>query len=329
MVKNINRNRNHSKLISPINTRFLLFLLLVTVGCTQSEPTNTEKDNANDDATQVVLKTQLGPFILEEKSEVKSKYETQSIIKVPDDLAPQNKWVMFEGPVLENKLIAYRFYLDSRHRSDIFGKKTHSLVMDTVSWAYHDIMDWGSDILKVGQSLGIGAPAILYADSLYTLSNCAEKTVAVVHASGPEAAVKFTFKDLKIGDETRTITQLWSIGAKRPHTKVVLEVENGELPEGAHFATGIVKHLHEAESGFDEDRFFLFSWGEQSFHKQNLGMGIVAMREFSPIVQKHPLNHLVVFEKSKTGVEYEFAAAWEADIMSIKTAEAFKKALLK
>lgn len=307
---------------------FLFFIFLFFIGCSEQKGT-VEDDKIEPAASaQVVLKTQITPFVLAEKSAVKSEYKSQSKMTVPTDLAPQNKWVMFEGPVLENELIAYRFYLDSRHRSDIYGKKTNDLVMDTVGWDYHDIMDWGSDILKVGNSLGIGAPGIWYQDSLYTLSDCAEKNVEVTKSSGEKAEVLFTFKDLKIGEETRTITQRWSLSTGRPHSTVALKVEGAELPEGAYFATGIVKHIPEADSGSESGKFYISTWGKQSYHKQNLGMGIVADTVFSPQVKSHSLSHLVVFENSKAGVEYEFAAAWEADVMGVKSAEAFKKLLL-
>ena len=306
-----------------------LFILLAILGCTQMDSTDAQQAPEPVAQAQAILKTQSGPFIIAEKSEVKSAYSTQSKMTVPADLAPQNKWVMFEGPVLENELIAYRFYLDSRHRSDIYGKKTTALVMDTVGWEYHDIMDWGSDILKVGDALGIGAPAVWYKDSLYTLSDCSEKLVEVTKAAGEEAEIMFTFRDLNIGGTTCTLRQYWSLSTGRPHARVRLEVVEGALPAGAHFATGIVKHLPEAASGTTDGKFFLSTWGRQSYHDQNLGMGIVASSDFLPSVKNHPLNHLVVFENSSQGVEYEFAAAWEEDVMGIKTESAFKELLLK
>ncbi len=307
---------------------FILSAALLT-SCGQSQTTENTTPEAPAAAAQVVLKTQTGPFVLAEKAEVKSEYIAQTKMTVPPDLAPQNKWVMFEGPTLENELIAYRFYLDSRHRSDIFGKKTNALVMDTVGWVYHDIMDWGSDILKVGESLGIGSPAVWYRDSLYTLSDCAEKTVEVVQGAGQTVGVRFTFKGLKLGDETRTIVQLWSLSTGRPHSKVELSIAEGQLPAGAAFATGIVKHLPEAESGTEDGKFYLFSWGDQSFHHQNMGMGIVADTKYQPVVRENPLSHLVVFENSLAGVAYEFAAAWEQDVMGVKSAIDFRTTLLK
>lgn len=58
-------------------------------------------------------------------------------------------------------------------------------------------------------------------------------------------------------------------------------------------------------------------------------MGIVSDKKYQPAVRVHPLSHLVVFENSAAGVTYEFAAAWEADVMGVKSAEAFKEILLK
>ena len=305
------------------------WILLLGISCTPTPSGLNQEHGQNDSTTQVVLKIQDGPFLLEEKSKIKEEYTSPESLTVPKDLAPQNKWVMFEGPVLENELIAYRFYMDSRHRSDIYGKKTNDLVMDTVGWNYHDIMDWGTDVLKVGESLGIGAPAIWYQDSLYTLSNCREKTAKVIKAAGVEAQVEFIFEDLQFGSETQTIVQNWSITSGRPHAKVQLSIENGTLPEGAYFATGLVKHLEAAESGQQDQQFYLLSWGKQSYHEQNLGLGIVASSTYAPQIKEHPLNHLVIFEQSQSGVEYEFAAAWEADRMEINDAATFKKRLLQ
>jgi len=300
----------------------------LAVSCNEKNETQKESIPEAKSIARVIFKTQDAPFILSQKSEIKNDYKSQENLTVPQDLAPQNKWVMFEGPVLENELIAYRLYMDSRHRFDIYGKKTNSMVMDTVGWNYHEIMDWGSDILKVGESLGIGSPAIWYSDSLYTLSNCSKKSIQVIKKEGDVASVIFTFKDLLIGDQKITLTHLWSLGTSNPHSTVELKVIEGKLPEGAKFATGIVKHLPDVESGIEKDKFFLFNWGKQSFHKQNMGMGIVADTVFNPMIQANSLNHLVVFQNSKQGVKYQFAAAWEQDVMNVKERAKFKNLLI-
>lgn len=320
-----------STLLTLSGSAFRGTLLLTTIalalllGSCESRETATEAPAQ----ARAILKTQTGPFVVAEKDEVKTEYVNQIRLTVPQDLAPQNKWVMFEGPVLENELIAYRFYLDSRHRSDIYGKKVNSMVMDTVGWTYHDIMDWGSDILKVGESLGIGSPAIWYQDSLYTLSNCTEKTIEVVQTNGPTASFRFTFAGLQIGADTLTITQLWSLSTGRPHSQVSLEVVKGKLPDGALFATGFVKHLPTAESGTEGNRFFIYNWGVQSIHEQQMGMGVVASTDYAPRVQDNALSHLLLFDNAPTGVTYEFVAAWENDVIGVKTADAFRTLILQ
>lgn len=277
---------------------------------------------------QVILKTQTIPFDIEQKSVVQTAYQAQQELEVPTNLAPQNKWVMFEGPVLENELIAYRFYMDTRHRSDIYGKIVPDMVMDTVSWDYHNIMDWGSDILKVGNSLGIGSPAIYYQDSVYAFSDHGTKTVEVIKNNGPEALVRFTFNDLKVGPETMTIVQDWSLKTGQPHSTVALNITKGQLPEGAHFATGIVRHLEEASSGNQDGNFYLYTWGKQSFHKQYMGMGILASESYSPEIVPDALSHLVVFKQAKNKVDYQFMAAWVEDVMQVKDAKGFQERLV-
>ena len=64
----------------------------------------------------------------------------------------------------ENDKIGFRSYWDKRNGKDIWGKTTNKMVMDSVGLpntpSYHEIQTWGSDILKVGNSLGAGALAM-------------------------------------------------------------------------------------------------------------------------------------------------------------------------
>ncbi len=311
--------------------RYLIILLTCFCLSCQNQTNTTEEATSSDPTpaqAQVILKTQTIPFDIDQKDVIQTAYQNQQKITVPDNLAPQNKWVMFEGPVLENELIAYRFYMDSRHRSDIYGKIVADMVMDTVSWDYHNIMDWGSDILKVGNSLGIGSPAVYYQDSVYAFSEHGAKTVEVIKNNGPEAMVRFTFNDLKIGAETLTIVQDWSLKTGFAHSSVALSITKGQLPEGAHFATGVVRHLEQANSGVEDGNFYLYTWGKQSFHEQDMGMGILASEAFGPEIIPDELSHLVVFKNADQQVTYQFMAAWTEDIMKVKDAKTFQEKLV-
>lgn len=69
--------------------------------------------------------------------------------------------IRYEGPGWESDKIGYRFYLDWRNAVDIFGKTVDTLVLQNIGLdgfdSYHEMCDWGVDVLKVGGSLGMGS----------------------------------------------------------------------------------------------------------------------------------------------------------------------------
>jgi len=269
------------------------------------------------------LKTQSFEFDPENITKVTGDYIHTTSLNIPKELPGQNKWVMFEGPVLENDLIAYRFYGDSRNRSDIYGKKVQDLVMDTVSWNYHNLMDWGSDILKVGNSLGIGAPGVYYKDTIYTLSEWDKKTINVERDDTKMAVFNTEFDGLKFDDFITDGNQKWSIKAGELWTEVTVDFDQS-LPEGAYFATGIVKHLEDFVEGGNSSMQYLYTWGTQSYHDQELGMGLVVDKKYAPRKIEDELSHLWIFENAEQSVTYRFLAAWPEGVEEIKSAEDFE-----
>ncbi len=280
---------------------------------------------SSDKKTQALLLTQPFAFDPADKNKMTSDYLAQTKVTIPQNLTSQNKWIMFEGPVLENDLIAYRYYADSRHRFDVYGKTVSDLVMDTVGWQYHDIMDWGSDILKVGNSLGLGSPAIWYQDSLYTFSEWQEKTIEILNDSKSLATIRTTFKGLNVEGEEFDLIQDWSLEAKQPWSEIHLKVLNGNLPAGMSFATGIVKHLPEIIQGETGEYFYAMNWGKQSFHKENMGMAILVKKKYQPKHIADDLSHAYAFGAGSQEVRYRFLSAWERDLNQVKDANRFEQ----
>lgn len=311
----------------------LIFIihLCICISCKQDAPktNNLNKaqsidSNTSSKKTQALILTQDFDFDINTKDKITGDYISRDKITIPQNLTPQNKWIMFEGPILENDLVAYRYYADSRHRFDIYGKTVDDLVMDTVSWDYHNIMDWGSDILKVGNSLGLGSPAVWYQDSIYTLSECDKKTIEVIEDGNNGSTVRTTFKNLTIVDQSFDLQQDWSIVAGQPWCEMHLKVLNGTLPEGMKFATGIVKHLPEISEGKNSNNFYAYNWGKQSFHKENMGMAIHIALEYQPMLVQDDLSHVYAFRTGSQEVKYKFLSVWERDLNNIKDAEGFK-----
>lgn len=279
--------------------------------------------------TQALLLTQPFDYDAENKNKITSDYTAQTKIIVPQNLEGQNKWIMFEGPVLENDKVAYRYYADSRHRFDVFGKTTEELVMDTVGWKYHDIMNWGSDILKVGNSLGLGSPAIWYKDSLYTLSNCREKTIEIIGNGENESMIRTIFKDLNIADKTFDVIQDWSIKSGESWSEIHLTTPQGTLPLDMYFATGIVKHIPRITEANSNGNFYASNWGKQSFHKENLGMAVSSAEKYRPEAVADELSHAYAFKNARSEVRYRFIAVWERDNNGVKSEKEFQELLKK
>ncbi|MEL7117912.1 MAG: DUF4861 family protein [Bacteroidota bacterium] len=315
-------------MIKRTNKAYLIILssLFILAACQPSnKQVNAEPTTESKKKTQAILLTQSFDYDNTNKNKISGDYVAKNKLVVPQNLEPQNKWVMFEGPVLENDLIAYRFYMDSRHRNDIYGKRVKDLVMDTVGWDYHNIMDWGSDILKVGESLGIGSPAIFYQDSIYALSNCREKTVEITENGDDKSTIRTTFNELVIGEDTLNIIQDWSISAGEAWCEIELEIIDDELPEGMRFATGIVKHLEDHTEGASNGSLYAYTWGKQSFHKENMGMGLMMDQGFQPENLPNSLSHVYIFNNATDKVSYRFLAAWERDAIGVKDASGFQE----
>ncbi|HBL77695.1 MAG: hypothetical protein A2W90_02700 [Bacteroidetes bacterium GWF2_42_66] len=80
-----------------------------------------------------------------------------------------------EGVNWENDKFGFRVYFDCRNAKDLFGKLQPVLIADKVHTpemgSYHELADWGMDVLHCGSSLGAGGLAMLENDSLYRLGS--------------------------------------------------------------------------------------------------------------------------------------------------------------
>jgi len=75
----------------------------------------------------------------------------------------------------ENDKMGFRVYFDCRNVKDLFGKLKPEMIVDKMQTPeiknYHELGDWGMDILHCGSSVGSGGIALLRNDSLYRLGS--------------------------------------------------------------------------------------------------------------------------------------------------------------
>ena len=154
-----------------------------------------------------------------------------------------SKIYQMEGPGWENDKVGFRNYFDFRNGMDIFGKKTTDMILDGVGLgvSYHEMNDWGMDILKVGNSLGAGSVGVEYMGKLYRIGDNNIGTFERVYDGPLKSEFKFIFNDWEMESKSYHITQYISIISGQFAYKSHVFAE--ELPESASLIAGIV-NLH-------------------------------------------------------------------------------------
>jgi len=237
--------------------------------------------------------------------------------------------IQFEGPGWESDKIGYRLYLDWRNAIDIFGKKTDSLVLHNVGRdgfdSYHEISDWGVDVLKVGSSLGLGSLA--FWDG--------EKAVRVEKTDSMKAAVENTAEKSTVYVDYYG----WEINGIKTNLHTTLEIEPGsyltkytiklskELPN---LATGIVILPETEKAVFNNIKpgwTCLATFGKQTLQEDLLGMCVFVKSGQLIEETNDGLSHVVVVKPENKELTYYFGAAWQQDASGVKSMDNFKTLL--
>ena len=252
------------------------------------------------------------------------RFENVNEFRVPDDHKDHNKLFKYEGPGWESELVGYRFYLDWRNATDIFGKKTNDLVLHKVGLgdvtgsndSYHEMSDWGMDILKVGNSLGIGSIAT-WNDSKINMVSETDSIYWKILCNGPLLSeFQTTYYGWQVGDKKADLIARTSIAAGSRLTRVKLQLK-GNIDN---IVTGFAKHENVVEmikSDDDGGWQYISSYGNQSLSDDNLGIAVFYNYDNTRILDDDELNHYVVINAIGNEVEYYFAAVWEKELQPL------------
>ena len=266
--------------------------------------------------------------------DLKSNYKP-----VEEELRPKgHKPGMFEryqmeGPAWGNDKVAFRNYFDERNGKDIFGKTNGelNLVNTGVDEDYHELQDWGMDILKVGPSLGAGALAIMDEGKIRRLTDTdTAKFVKVV--DGPVRAVmQLQYEGWKVGDKSYDLTEEISIWAGKYgyNSRVVMP----GVEEKKTLVTGIVNlHSDTVYQGDARDFKIIYTHAKQSANKPSdyLGMGILVDKKYyagmesTPKGKKDEVSDTYAIKMNYDGeVSYSFYAGWELTNKEFKNKQKF------
>jgi hypothetical protein len=275
--------------------------------------------------TQAELSHKVGGKFVDRKYEG-GAFQNVRFLRVPPQHTDHSLFIRYEGPGWESDKVGYRFYLDWRNAADIFGKKTPEMVLQNVGQdgfdSYHAMLDWGMDILKVGESLGIGSLAMWHEEKASRVSQTDSVTCAIV-ANGPvQSQIQTKYFGWKIGTGSYNVTSNLSITAGSRLTKHAVEISGN--PEN--LCTGIVKLENtelllspEASAGWR----YLATYGKQSLAQDNLGMAVLYRKNDLIKAAEDQYSHIVVLKPENGRLTYYFLGAWEQEPGGIKTAEEF------
>lgn len=308
---------------------FVFFAILIAfASCTPTK--NTQKTRA------YLGKKEGGKWVWVTKSNGNEQYEYQGgafesvqSLTLDEKHTDHSFDIQFEGPGWESDKIGYRLYLDWRNATDIFGKVTDTLVLHNVGLdgfdSYHEMCDWGVDVLKVGSSLGIGSIAfwdgekairVEETDSIYCeVENNKNSSAAIVNYYGWKIDEKVTDLATSLSIETGSYLTKYDISLTK------------ELPN---LATGIVKAPGTTVVIFDDLKSgwtCLATFGVQTLQDDNLGMCVFYKTDEVVKVTEDKYSHVVVLKPKNKKLTYYFGAAWEKDESGVKTMDDFKALL--
>ena len=237
--------------------------------------------------------------------------------------------IRYEGPGWESNKIGYRLYLDWRNAIDIFGKKTEKIVLPQVGQdgfdSYHEMSDWGADILKAGKGIGIGSiDRYLNKERLHFYE--VDSTIATVVNTPKNSAVKVQYYGWKTASDKIDFTSELTIQPNQRYTQHT--IHPSKAIDG--ICTGIVKQknteLLQKESQ-NKKWAYIATYGSQSLVPDQLGMAIFYQTNSVENIVDAEFDHLLVFKPTTKVVDFYFLGAWEQESNGIKSKQAFVKYL--
>ena len=225
-----------------------------------------------------------------------------------------------EGPAWENDKVGFRNYFDLRNGMDIFGKRTSEMVLDGVglTGSYHELSDWGMDILKVGNSLGAGAIGVAFDGKLFRIGDNGNGTFERMYEGPLRNEFRFDFPDWAMGSANSHISQYVSITAGQYAYRSVVFAD--ELPEDAYLIAGIVNML--SDELFVEkagEHVILYTHSRQAEDGKCLAMALIIPEEYLIGEEEAPgtgpgiiqTNYAKMGLAGKKEALYYFYSLWE------------------
>lgn len=231
-----------------------------------------------------------------------------SFKEVLEDLAPQGldgfpSRYQAEGVSWENDKMAFRIYFDCRNVKDLFGKRIPDLIANRAGTpefgSYHNLADWGMDVLHCGSSLGAGGLALLENDRLYRLGSTTVYQYKELIDGPVRSIFELHYEGWQVGKQELKATERITIWAGKYwfQSDVSLEGINSEKE----LVTGIVTtRLDRDPISFRANQSFtaILAHGKQSLNADMLAMAVLApTKEVTKIDHSGNTNYFLLGDR--------------------------------
>lgn len=255
-------------------------------------------------------------------------FKNVNYLRVPKEHKDHSWFIRYEGPGWESDKVGYRFYLDQRNATDVFGKTVTDPVLQLVGQdgfdSYHNMQPWGMDVMKVGKSLGIGSIGALTNGKVTRVEFTDSVTCSIAENGVVFSSIKTNYYGWKLGNQKHDLHSTISIhaGTRLSHQELEIKSKTDTL------CTGIVKDTAAyvfSEAGDATHWGYIATYGKQSLNKDNLGLVVFFNPKHSLGFSADANSNLVLLKPVDGKIDYYFAAAWELEKEGITSKEAFLK----
>lgn len=256
-------------------------------------------------------------------------FENVSQFKSPKQLTDHSYFLKYEGPGWENDLVGYRLYLDWRNGIDVFGKTGTEPVLSGVGQdgydSYHELADWGVDVLKVGASLGLGSLGRLDGDKVMHFQNVDNTSWKLLEDKKLSARFNVSYQGWSVANKKVDLNTDYTIHVGDPTTLV-----NVTLSEPIdNLVTGFVNHPNTHFFKKQHKNWqVIATFGEQSIATPGDTLGLALFYQTNEVAEQYQgqHNYLVKFKPSLK-LSYGFMAVWPQHPSSPKNQQEFETLL--
>ncbi|MCP4044940.1 MAG: glycoside hydrolase family 88 protein [Gammaproteobacteria bacterium] len=262
----------------------------------------------------------------QDQTYVGGTFKNVSHITNPPQYTDHSKYIRYEGPGIESDAVGYRVYLDWRNGFDIFGKRKPGLVLQDIGQdgydSYHEMSDWGADILKVGKSLGMGGYGYWDGSKVILVSDVQERSTTILSSGPIHSSLQIDYQGWNTGKDTVDLKAVLSMHAGSLFVDVSLDTSK-PLDK---LAVGMVAHpgtelLMGDLDVTGEAWSYMASFGEQTLFDDKLGMVVLFKKKDLAEQTRDENSYVLVMKPHGTRLSYAFGALWSGAENGIQTRE--------